>query len=492
MGDPTGFLTRPRRPAARRPVPQRARDWREVYEPVPRKEVSAQASRCMSCGVPYCHSACPLGNLVPDWNDLAYRGRWRDASERLHATNNFPELTGRLCPALCEAACVLALHDQPVTNALVEKHIAETAWSEGWVVPQVPPSPTGKKVAVVGSGPAGLAAAQQLRRAGHEVTVFEKADRLGGLLRYGIPEFKLEKWVLERRLAQLRAEGVKFQVGTEVGRDLDARELRARTDALLLAGGAALARDLAVPGRQLAGIQLAMGYLVAANRHQQGDCSEPAVSAEGKRVVVVGGGDTGSDCVGVALRQGAVSVLQLEVMPRPPDRRDPSTPWPNWPYQLRTSAAHREGGERWWSVSAQRFIGNPSGHVVAVELADVTMTLDQGQPRFDVVPGTLRRVPADLVVLALGFLGPEPSPLLAQLGARLSPQGQVERDQDWAIAEKTFACGDMARGPSLVAWAIAEGRSAAAAIDRWLMGDTLLPAPLAGEGDGRGWQAPRP
>jgi glutamate synthase (NADPH/NADH) small chain len=480
MGDPSGFLTRARHGPAHRPVAARVQDWREVFEPFSRKEASVQASRCMFCGIPYCHGACPLGNLVPEWNDLAYKGRWQDASERLHATNNFPELTGRLCPALCEAACVLSINDEPVTNLVLEKQVVEVAWSEGWVVPKPPTSLTGKKVAVIGSGPAGLAAAQQLRRAGHEVTVYERADRVGGLLRYGIPEFKLEKWVLERRLAQLRAEGVVFRTGVEVGTDLPASEVLGKVDALVLAGGATVPRDLRVPGRELDGVHQAMDYLPQANRVQQGDLVEPPITAAGKRVVVIGGGDTGADCLGTANRQGALSVVQLEIMPRPPERRDPSTPWPEWPLQLRTSAAHNEGGQRLWSVSTQRFLDDGSGHVAGLELAEVTMTSLDGRPVFDVVEGTERQLPAELVLLALGFAGPERSTMLAQLGVALDARGNVAVDGGWATsAEGVFACGDMARGQSLVAWAIAEGRSAAASLDRWLMGESLLPSPLA-------------
>jgi glutamate synthase (NADPH/NADH) small chain len=480
MGDPNAFLTTARHSPAHRPVAARVKDWREVYEPFSRKDAATQASRCMFCGIPYCHSACPVGNLISEWNDLAYKGRWRDAAERLHATNNFPELTGRLCPALCEAACVLSKDDEAVTNAVLEKQVAEVAWSEGWVVPLRPSALTGKKVAVVGSGPAGLAAAQQLRRAGHEVTVYERADRIGGLLRYGIPEFKLEKWVLERRLAQLRAEGIAFRTGVEVGTDIPATEILGDVDALLLAGGATAARDLPVPGRELGGIHQAMEYLPLANRVQQGDLAEPPITATGKHVIVIGGGDTGADCLGTALRQGAASVHQLEIMPRPPDRRDPSTPWPQWPLQLRTSAAHHEGGERLWSVSTQRFIDDGEGHVAGLELADVTMDMKTGRPLFDVVPGTERQLPASLVLLALGFVGPERSAMLEQLGVAISDRGVVARDGNWSTnVEGVFVCGDMGRGQSLVAWAIAEGRSAAASLDAWLMGDSQLPSPLA-------------
>ena len=450
-------------------------DWREVYEPASRAATTEQAARCMSCGTPFCHSSCPMGNLIPEWNDLVHRERWQEASDRLHATNNFPEVTGRVCPALCEASCVLSINDQPVTAAPIEKAVAEIAWTEGWVVPRPAAVKTHKRVAVVGSGPAGLAAAQQLARAGHHVVVYERADRLGGLLRYGIPEFKLEKWVLERRLDQMRAEGISFETGIEVGTDLPATELLAGVDALLLAGGATLARDLPIPGRELAGIHQAMEYLNLANRVQEGDLDVPPISARGRRVVVIGGGDTGADCLGTALRQGAASVHQLEIMPRPPDQRDPSTPWPLWPMLLRSSAAHEEGGDRLWSVSTQRFVDNGRGHVAGLVLAEVTMTVEGGRPSFTVVTGTEADLDSDLVLLALGFAGPEQSPMLAQLGIDLDSRGNVARDERWSTGrEGVFVCGDMSRGQSLVAWAIAEGRSAAAAVDRWLMGETVL------------------
>ena len=483
MGDPHGFLTKHRRVPAHRPVASRVRDWQELYEPFSRKEAATQASRCMSCGIPYCHAACPLANLISDWNDLAFKGHWRDASERLHATNNFPELTGRLCPAPCEAACVLNINDEPVTNAVVEKQVAEVAWSEGWVVPKPPSSLTGKKVAVVGSGPAGLAAAQQLARAGHGVTVFERAGRAGGLLRYGIPDFKLEKWVLERRLAQLRAEGVSFRCGVEVGVDILAGELfgdPGRMDALVLAGGATVPRDLAAPGRELAGVHQAMTYLSLANRVQEGDAVlTDELTAAGKGVVVVGGGDTGADCVGTAVRQGARSVQQLEIMPPPPAEHDPALPWLGWPQALRTAAAHNEGVERTWSVSTQRFLDDGRGRLTGLEVADVTMTLVDGRPTFSLIEGTERVLAADLALLALGFSGPERSPMLSQLGVPLDARGNVARDEQWATpVPGVFACGDMARGQSLVAWAISEGRSIAASVDRWLMGETLLPSPL--------------
>lgn len=479
MGDPRGFLTNPRQAPPRRLVELRVRDWHEVYAPVSQEETAAQAQRCMGCGTAFCHSGCPLGNLIPEWNELTYRGRWRDAAERLHSTNNFPEVTGRICPAPCEPACVLSINDQPVTIEAIEKHIAEVAWNEGWVVPRPAQVRTGKRVAVVGSGPAGLAAAQQLARAGHHVVVYERADRLGGLLRYGIPEFKLEKRVLERRLAQMRAEGVAFETGIEIGRDLHAGELRASADAVVLAGGATDPRDLRVPGRDLDGIHHAMEFLTLANRVQEGDITEPAITAAGKRVVIIGGGDTGADCLGTVHRQGATAVLQLEIMPRPPELRDPATPWPVWPLQLRSSAAHEEGGERMWSVSTQGFLGNGDGRVAALELAEVTVTVESGRPRFETVAGTEQRIPCELVLLALGFTGPERSPMLAQLQVELDGRGNVAHDPRWATnRDGVFVCGDMGRGQSLVVWAIAEGRSAAAAVDRHLMGETVLPAPL--------------
>jgi glutamate synthase (NADPH/NADH) small chain len=479
MADPRGFLTHSRQSPARRPIELRLRDWREVYEPVSREETSVQAQRCMSCGTAFCHSGCPLGNLIPEWNDLAHRGRWQEAAERLHATNNFPEVTGRLCPAPCEPACVLAINDQPVTIEAIEKQIADVAWSEGWVVPHPAPVRTGRRVAVVGSGPAGLAAAQQLARAGHHVVVYERADRLGGLLRYGIPEFKLEKRVLERRLEQLRAEGVAFETGIEVGRHLHAAELRETVDALVLAGGATEPRELPIPGRDLEGIHHAMEYLTLANRVQEGDLADPPITAAGKRVVIIGGGDTGADCLGTVHRQGATGVQQLEIMPRPPEIRDPSTPWPLWPLQLRTSAAHEEGGERLFSVSTQRFLGDGDGRVAALELAECRLEMVDGRPRFEAVPGTERRIPCDLVLLALGFSGPERSPMLRQLGVDLDARGNVGHAADWATNRKgVFVCGDMGRGQSLIVWAIAEGRSCAASVDRWLMGETVLPSPL--------------
>jgi glutamate synthase (NADPH/NADH) small chain len=475
MADPRGFLTTPRQVAQRRPVEVRIRDWREVYEPITADDVQRQAARCMDCGIPFCHQGCPLGNLVPEWNDLVWRADWAEAGERLHATNNFPEFTGRLCPAPCEAACVLGVNADPVAIKQVEQEIADRAWSTGRVLPQPPVLRTGRRAAVVGSGPAGLAAAQQLTRAGHAVTVYERADRVGGLLRYGIPEFKLEKAVLDRRLAQLAGEGTRFVTGCEVGVDLPTAELRAGVDAVVLAGGATVPRELPVPGRELAGIHPAMDYLTAANRVQQGELAVPPIDAAGRQVVIVGGGDTGADCLGTVHRQRAASATQLEILPRPPDRRHESTPWPTWPLMLRTSSAHEEGGERVFSVETERFLGDAEGRVRALVLHRVRPV----PGGFERLPGSRFELPCQLVLLALGFSGPERGPLLEELGVRLDDRGNVARDGDWATsAPGVFVAGDMGRGQSLVVWAIAEGRSAAAAVDRFLMGDTQLPRPV--------------
>ncbi|HEX8497752.1 MAG TPA: glutamate synthase subunit beta, partial [Actinomycetales bacterium] len=428
MADQTGFLKHGRALPQRRPVDVRIRDWKEVYEDFPKEHLHDQAARCMDCGIPFCHNGCPLGNLIPEWNDLVWKDDWSEASERLHATNNFPEFTGRLCPAPCEAACVLGINDDPVTIKQVEVEIGDRAWADGLVVPQPPMHRTGKRVAVVGSGPAGLAAAQQLTRAGHDVVVLERADRVGGLLRYGIPEFKMEKRVLERRLDQMRAEGTQFRTGVDVGVDVTVEQLRGEYDAVLLAGGATLGRDLPAPGRDLAGIHLAMEYLVPANRVQEGDLQRPPISAEGKHVVIIGGGDTGADCLGTALRQGAASVTQLEIMPRPPQTRADTTPWPTWPLQYRTSSAHEEGGERLFAVNTQRFTGDADGRVTAIELVDVEMV----EGRFTPVEGTERTLPADLVLLAMGFTGPQRTGLLEALDVQLDGRGNVARDAGWA------------------------------------------------------------
>jgi glutamate synthase (NADPH/NADH) small chain len=479
VGDSTGFLKFGRELPERRAVPVRLKDWREVYEPFPIQKVRTQASRCMDCGIPFCNNGCPLGNLIPEWNDLVYRDHWREAAERLHATNNFPEFTGRVCPAPCESACVLGINADPVTIKQVEVENIDRAFSEGWVKPLAPAHRTGKRVAVVGSGPAGLAAAQQLTRAGHDVVVFERADRIGGLLRYGIPEFKLEKRHLERRIAQMRAEGTEFRVGVNVGVDLSADELREQFDAVVLAGGATAARDLPIPGRELDGIHQAMSYLPLANRVQEGDIDHSDIDAAGKRVVIIGGGDTGADCLGTAHRQGALSTHQFEIMPRPPDERAESTPWPLWPLMFRTSSAHEEGGERVYSVTTTEFVGDGDAKLIALRGHEVESQMVDGRPSFEKLEGSEFELPCDLVFLAMGFLGPERPGLLEGLGVDITDRGNVGRDQHWATnVADVFVCGDMGRGQSLIVWAIAEGRSAAAAVDRHLMGESLLPAPI--------------
>jgi len=479
MGDTTGFLRHTREQPTRRPVPVRLRDWREVYEPFPIHKVRTQASRCMDCGIPFCNSGCPLGNLIPDWNDLVYRDRWRDAIDRLHATNNFPEFTGRLCPAPCEAACVLGINQDPVTIKQVEVEIIDRAWSEGWVTPQLPEHTTGDRVAVVGSGPAGLAAAQQLTRAGHQVVVFERADRIGGLLRYGIPEFKMEKRHLDRRIAQMEAEGTEFRPNSNIGVDVPVAEIQKRFDAIVLAGGATAWRDLPLPGRDLRGIHQAMEYLPPANRVARGDLDLTPISAAGKRVVIIGGGDTGADCLGTAHRQGAASIHQFEIMPRPPDERPDSTPWPTWPLMFRTSSAHEEGGERVYAVNTIEFLGDDSGAVRALRGVEVETVMVDGRPTFEPVEGTEFELPCELVLLAMGFVGPERAGLLDRLGVEIDGRGNVARDEGWHTSvDGVFVCGDMGRGQSLIVWAIAEGRSCAAAVDEWLTGETRLPAPL--------------
>ncbi|KAA1250496.1 glutamate synthase subunit beta [Mycobacterium simiae] len=480
MADPTGFLKYTHRELPqRRPVPLRLRDWKEVYEEFDNDTLRQQATRCMDCGIPFCHNGCPLGNLIPEWNDLVRQGRWRDAIERLHATNNFPDFTGRLCPAPCEPACVLGINQDPVTIKQIELEIIDHAFDEGLVEPLPPHELTGKTVAVVGSGPAGLAAAQQLTRAGHTVTVFERDDRIGGLLRYGIPEFKMEKRILDRRLEQMRAEGTEFRAGVNVGVDLTGDQLRADFDAVVLAGGATAWRDLPIPGRDLDGIHQAMEYLPWANRVQEGDDvlgpdGEPPISAKGKKVVIIGGGDTGADCLGTAHRQGAASIHQFEIMPRPPDTRAPSTPWPTYPLMYRVSAAHEEGGERVFSVNTEEFVGQ-HGHVTALKAHEVTMQ----DGKFGKVEGSEFELEADLVLLAMGFVGPEQPGLLADLGVKLTDRGNVARNDDFETSvPSVFVAGDMGRGQSLLVWAIAEGRAAAAGVDRFLMGTSALPAPI--------------
>jgi glutamate synthase (NADPH/NADH) small chain len=479
MADPKGFMTHPRELPKRRPVDVRIRDWREVYEDFPGGALHKQAARCMDCGIPFCHNGCPLGNLIPEWNDLVHRDAWREAIERLHATNNFPEFTGRLCPAPCESACVLGINADPVTIKRVEVEIIDRAFAEGWVTPQPPAVRTGKRVAVVGSGPAGLAAAQQLTRAGHDVVVYERADRIGGLLRYGIPEFKMEKAHLDRRIAQMRAEGTEFRTSVNVGVDVTAEELRAAYDAVVLAGGATVWRDLPVPGRELDGVHQAMEYLPLSNRVQEGDLADAPISAEGKHVVVIGGGDTGADCIGTAVRQGARSITQLEIMPRPPEERPGSQPWPTYPMLFKMESAHEElhdlGGERAYAVSTQEFVGDENGRLKALRLVDV----EGPGTGFKAIPGTEREIPAELVTLAMGFLGPQREGLIEQLGVELDQRGNVVRDGSYATTvEGVFAAGDMGRGQSLIVWAIAEGRSAAAGADAWLMGRTVLPTAI--------------
>jgi glutamate synthase (NADPH) small chain len=476
VADPSGFLKYTRRETPkRRPVPLRLRDWNEVYEDFDHEALQQQAARCMDCGIPFCHNGCPLGNLIPEWNDLVHRDRWREAIERLHATNNFPEFTGRLCPAPCEASCVLGINSDPVTIKQVEVEIIDNAFDEGWVQPNRPHLVTGKTVAVVGSGPAGLAAAQQLTRAGHDVTVFERADRIGGLLRYGIPEFKMEKRHIDRRLEQMEAEGTKFEAGVNVGVDITTDELRERFDAVVLAGGATDWRDLPVPGRQFAGIHQAMEYLPWANKVAVGDLEDTPITAEGKRVIIIGGGDTGADCLGTAHRQGAVTVHQFEIMPRPPEERADSTPWPTYPLMYRVSSAHEEGGERVFSVNTERFLGS-DGKVTGLRAHEVVMS----GGRFEKVEGSDFELEADLVLLAMGFVGPEKPGLLTDLGVKLTDRGNVVRNADFETSVPgVFVAGDMGRGQSLIVWAIAEGRAAAAGVDRFLMGHTALPAPIA-------------
>ena len=452
----------------------RVLDWNEVYEPFAEDDLRDQASRCMNCGIPFCNHGCPLGNIIPDWNDLVHRDRWREAIDRLHATNNFPEFTGRLCPAPCEAACVLGINQPAVTIKQVEVSIIERAFAEGWVEPLRPAVRTGKRVAVVGSGPAGLAAAQQLTRAGHDVVVYERADRPGGLLRYGIPSFKMEKRVLDRRLEQMQAEGTEFRTNAEVGRNVPMAELEGY-DAVVLAGGATQWRDLPIPGRELGGILQAMEYLPPSNRVQEGDEVQGQVVAEGRHVVIIGGGDTGADCLGTAHRQGAASIHQFEIMPRPPEDRDGSAnPWPTYPNIFRVSSAHEEGGERWYAVNTLEFVGDANGRVAALRGVRVGPP-----PTFEAIEGSEFELPCELVLLAMGFVGPQREGLLEQLGVELDARGNVARDADWRTSrDGVFVCGDMGRGQSLIVWAISEGRSCAAAVDQYLMGDTLLPRPL--------------
>jgi glutamate synthase (NADPH) small chain len=479
MGKTTGFMEYSRELAPRRPVTQRVNDWFEIYLDLPEETLRKQGARCMDCGVPFCQTGCPVNNLIPDWNDLIYRGRWKDAVRQLHATNNFPEFTGRVCPAPCEASCVLGINQPSVTIKQNEKNIVERGFQEGWIRPEPPKIRSGKKVAVVGSGPAGLAAAQQLCRAGHVVVVYEKADRIGGLLRYGIPQFKLEKHIIDRRLDQMSAEGVKFVAGAEVGKNVSVEELRRDFDAIVLAGGAEHPRDLKIPGRELKGIHFAMEYLPQQNKRCLGDTVEPEteILATGKRVVIIGGGDTGADCLGTCHRQKPLSVHQFEIMPKPPDERSPQTPWPLWPMQLRTEAAHEEGGIRDWSIATTKFTGE-AGSVKQLHAVRVG-----APPKFESLSGTEFTIEADLVLIAMGFLGPVRNGMIEQLGVVLDQRGNVATDNNYmSSVEGVFAAGDMRRGQSLVVWAISEGRKAAAAVDTYLRATAARKAPLVSAG----------
>jgi glutamate synthase (NADPH/NADH) small chain len=481
VGKPSGFLEFRRELPARRPTHKRVGDYLEVYEPFAVEKLRAQGARCMDCGVPFCHQGCPLGNLIPDWNDLVYRAQWRSAIERLHATNNFPEFTGKLCPAPCEASCVLGINDDPVTIKQIEASIVERAWNEGWIGPEPAKVKTGKKVAIVGSGPAGLACAQQLARAGHGVTVFERADRIGGLLRYGIPDFKMEKRHLDRRLVQMRSEGVVFAPSCNVGVDFPALKLLDEFDAVCLCGGATQPRDLPIEGRDLSGIHFAMDFLTGQNRRGAGEmiADSDFITAENKQVIIIGGGDTGADCLGTVHRHVCKDVHQFEIVDRPPDGRAPTNPWPQWSNIFRVSSAHEEGGAREYSIKTRRFLGE-GGRVRALETVQVQTTSANGRLDFTEIPGTERIFPADLVLLAMGFLGPERSGMLEQLGVELDAMGNVKADANKQTSvPKVFTAGDMTRGQSLIVWAIAEGRHAAYAIDRHLMGASDLPEPLA-------------
>ncbi len=464
MGKVTGFKEYNRETPTRRPVAERINDYFEVYQPFPEESVRIQAARCMDCGIPFCHTGCPVNNIIPDWNDLVYNNEWKDAIRVLHSTNNFPEFTGRICPAPCEAACVLGINEPPVTIKVIEKTIVDHAWKEGWIKPEPPETRTGKRVAVVGSGPAGMAAAQQLNRAGHWVTLFEKADRIGGLLRYGIPDFKMEKHVLDRRLEQMAAEGVEFQPNAHVGQNVPVEALRREFDAILLSGGAEAPRDLKVAGRNLKGIHFAMDFLPQQNKRVAGDDVPGQILATGKRVVIIGGGDTGADCLGTCHRHKAASVSQFEIMPMPPEERHASTPWPLWPLQLRTESAHEEGGKRDWALNTTKFVGDADGHVK--ELHGVRVG---PPPKFEPMPGTEVVIETDLVLLALGFTGPVKRGMVEQFGVELDSRGNIATKGNYMTSVPgIFAAGDMRRGQSLVVWAIAEGRSAAKAIDQYL------------------------
>jgi glutamate synthase (NADPH/NADH) small chain len=471
MGKDTGFMEFTRETPTRRPVAERVNDWFEIYLDFPEEKIRKQGARCMDCGVPFCHTGCPLNNIIPDWNDLVYRGHWREAIRVLHATNNFPEFTGRICPAPCEAACVLGINEPAVTIKQIEKTIVDYAFAQGWIRPEPPAARNGKRVAVVGSGPAGLAAAQQLARAGHWVTLFEKSDRIGGLLRYGIPNFKMEKHLIDRRMEQMSAEGVEFRPNSHVGGNVPVEDLRKEFDAILLSGGAEWPRDLNVPGRELQGIHFAMDFLPQQNKVCEGDTVSSQILAMGKRVVIIGGGDTGADCLGTTHRQKPLSVHQFELLPMPPKERSPLTPWPLWPMQLRIEGAHEEGGIREWSIATAKFTGDENGNVKQLHGLRVGPP-----PKFEPLPGTEFTIDADLVLLAMGFLGPVRNGMIEQLGLKLDPRGNVAADENYMTSVPgVFAAGDMRRGQSLVVWAISEGRKAARGVDQYLMGDTKLP-----------------
>jgi len=475
MADPKGFLTTDRALPTRRPVDVRIRDWKEVYEEQAFPDLQKQAGRCMDCGIPFCHSGCPLGNLIPEWNDLIWRGDKTEAIDRLHATNNFPEFTGRLCPAPCETACVVAINTTSVTIKQIELRTIEEAFKDGSVVPLIADRLTGKTVAVVGSGPAGLAAAQQLTRAGHTVAVYDRADKIGGLLRYGIPEFKMEKSILDRRLDQMTKEGTRFRPGVDVGVELTGSQLRTKYDAIVLAVGATQWRDLSVPGRDLKGVYQAMEFLPWGNRQALAEIENPEINVSGKQVVILGGGDTGADCLGTAIRQGAANVTQLEIMPRPTEERPAGQPWPTYPMIYRVSSAHEELDNRMFAVSTEEFLGDGNGNLRAIKLVETKF--ENG--KFEPVPGTEQELPADFVFLAMGFTGPEKSALIEQLEVELDDRGNIKRGLDYQSSQEgIFVAGDAGRGQSLIVWAIAEGRSAAAEVDKYLTGDTQLPAPI--------------
>ena len=477
MADPKGFLSTPRKTPERRPVDIRIRDWREVYQEQEFPELQRQAGRCMDCGIPFCHQGCPLGNLIPEWNDLIWRGEKEEAIARLHATNNFPEFTGRLCPAPCETACVVGINGDPVTIKQVELRTIEEAFERGHVTPQPPDRITGKIVAVIGSGPAGLACAQKLTRAGHTVVVYERAEKIGGLLRYGIPEFKMEKAVLDRRLAQMEREGTRFRTGVDVGKDLTVAQLRSRYDAVVLATGATQWRELNIPGRELRGVYQAMEYLPWGNKQALGQLSaEPPINASGKRVVILGGGDTGADCLGTAIRQGAKSITQIEIMPRPSEERPAHQPWPTYPMVYRVSSAHEEGGERIYAIATQEFLGDAEGNLRALKVVETEFK----DGKFAPIPGSEREIECEMVLLAMGFTGPEKGPLIEDFGLELDSRGAISRNEEYGtVQENVFVCGDAGRGQSLIVWAIAEGRSAAAAVDRYLTGRDQLPVAVA-------------